>query len=298
MDVNGLYVAFCIVLFSKILGEIGQCPPIALLYAERLLRSTAPFVQTMTVNCIFGLAVALFEKVPTVTSLFDAIDAGVDPSVVEKGLSLFMRHHFVTFAGSFRWRSTLQLLSFCVSGDSQLCLKVFRDLLARARDTTLDFEQCWVPIVRVLIVLVRGGKTAYTIDLQTMLHNAKLSSTQWGSVFYSVLFPALPRNGREVAAVGLLKIVVNTFLNTMPVLEESPLFESLWFRVLSGVLEFGRAPGCDGKEEVTEMVAVALKVMKAAGAFGPKGQRMWEVTKASIEQVFPDVITSFLTDDE
>jgi hypothetical protein len=92
--------------------------------------------------------------------------------------------------------------------------------------------------------------------------------------------------------------VVNTFLNALPVLEESPLFESLWFRVLSGVLEFGRAPGCDGKEEVTEMVAVALKVMKAAGAFGPKGQRMWEVTKASIEQVFPDVMTSFLTEDE
>jgi hypothetical protein len=295
MDANGLYVAFCILLLTNITREIRQCPAIVQAYTERLLRSAAPFVQAMTVNCIFGLAIDLFETVPEILTLFDRIGQGVSPALIEKGLSLFMRRHFVLFAMGFRWRPVVRLLLFCIAAERELSLTVFRDLLARARDATLDFEQCWLPIVEVLVVLVRRGKTAYTADLQALLLTAKLSTTQWRDVFQYVLFPALSRGAPEVALFGMFTVVVNAFLYAVPVLDQSPLFESIWFRLLSGALELGRAHKGEGSEEIPELLAKALKVMSAAGAFRPQRQKMWELTKSNIEAMFPKVITGFLS---
>jgi hypothetical protein len=85
----------------------------------------------------------------------------------------------------------------------------------------------------------------------------------------------------------MLKTVLKTFLYALNALMESPLFQSIWFRILSGLLDAGKA----GKyhEELAEMLANALMVMRENGAFKTR-QKMWELTKSNIETSFPEVI--------
>jgi hypothetical protein len=293
LDANGLYVAFCVLFATKILGEIGQCPSIYITYIERLMSLEAPFVQSMTINCLFGLVIGLFETLPSVACLFDCIEQRVSLVLIEKGLSLFMRRHFVAFAGTYRWRSVLRLLSIGIVTDSQFSLTVFRDLLVRAREAAAHFDECWRPVLEVLVALVRSGRTAHTIELQTMLLTATLTPAQWCDVFNAVLFPALARGLRESAGVAMVKVAAKAFLSALPVLEQSPRFESIWFRILSQALELGRA---QGREEIPEILANALKVMSTSGAFSANRQKMWELTRLNIEAAFPDVIAAFLAE--
>jgi hypothetical protein len=94
----------------------------------------------------------------------------------------------------------------------------------------------------------------------------------------------------------MLKVVTNAFLCALNGLEQSPLFESIRFRILSSALELGRAQRCEGREEIPQLLANALKVMQATGVFSAKRQKMWELTKSNIGAAFPDVINTFLSE--
>jgi hypothetical protein len=91
----------------------------------------------------------------------------------------------------------------------------------------------------------------------------------------------------------MLKTVTNAFLYAIPVLIKSPLFESMWFRILSLTLDFGKTGTQAFKEEIPEILANALKVMQTSKAF--LTTKMWELTKSNIELNFPTLIQTFLS---
>jgi hypothetical protein len=226
----------------------------------------APLVQSMAINRLFGLVIALFESLPRVACLFDCIDRKVSLTIIEKGLSLFMRRHFVAFAGTHRWRSVFGLLSLGMVKDGQFSLIVFRDLLIRAREAAGHFHECWRPVLEVLVALIRSGKTAQTLG------NAPHRDPHADPVV------------RRLHRVAMFKVAANSFFYALPVLEKSPRFEGIWFRVLVQALE--RAQFGDGREEIPEILANALKVMKAARVFGANRPKLWELTKSNIEAAF------------
>jgi hypothetical protein len=112
-----------------------------------------------------------------------------------------------------------------------------------------------------------------------------------------VLFPTLAflgtRSPKGIPALLMLKTVMNAFLYALPKLMKSPLFESIWFRILSLALEFGKTGTKEVKEEVPEILANALKVMQTAKAF--LTNKMWDLTKSNIEMSFPAVFDELLS---
>jgi hypothetical protein len=184
-----------------------------------------------------------------------------------------------------KWKSVVKLLAFGISNESLVCKDLFEDLVGQ-RSGKLDFDECWVPVLHVYIEI----GNAKNVQLQSWLLSAEWSSNQWREVFNGVLFPALTY---RIGDLAMLETVLKTFLYALNALMESPLFQAIWFRILSGMLEAGRAQKYH--EELAEMLANALRVMRENGAFDTR-QRMWELTKSNIETSFPEVIRPLVDD--
>ena len=301
-DSNALYIAYCALLVEKICEAVKRIPSSVCPYYSRLLnKNSSVFVQSLVINYVFMLLMTFVDM-----SLLDLVGNMEQKAIqdhfeqIERGLCSLVEQHLEQVVRQGQYKSVMKLLSCGLAVESESSRVVFDKLIdaINASDCpTRDFRDFWLPVVQMETSMLVSKQTPsvanHEMRLQTMLLSSYLEEQQWREVFNSVLFPALAylttRKERGTSAVTLVKIVMSAFLFALPKLVKSPLFESIWFRLLSLALEL-----CKGEspEEVKEIFANALNVMKSSGAFINARQKMWQLTKSSIEAKFPNIINT------
>jgi hypothetical protein len=306
VESSGLYVAFCVLLAAQICTEIRKIPEVVAAFWQRLLGpASSLFVRGIVLNMSFLTVDQVFEFDHNAIRLLDGISQLPNDilqshfAVIEKGLALFFQKHIAEFVPLLKWKSALKLLFPGLVADSPIAVSLFADLAKCTGGLSLDYEECFAPMLDARVALFLASKTPSepAIELQTLLLSANLDVQQWREVFNSVLFPKLAflgtKNPKGIPALLMLKTVMNAFLYAISVLIKSPLFDSMWFRILSLTLEFGKTGIQEVKEEIPEILANALKVMQSSKAF--LTPRMWDLTKSNIQLSYPALIETFLS---
>ena len=305
-DVNALYIAYCALLVEKVCESVRRVPPSVYDYYSRLLNKDSPnFVQSIVVNFVF----MLLDAIPD----FDVLDILGDMDqkliqdhyeLIEAGLASLVERHLGEFVERWRYKSIMRLLSCGLVSEREQSRGLFEKIINAihlSENTHPEFHEFWFPVVQMEVSLLISkptpNLTEHQIRLQTMLLSSDLTEQNWREVFNSVFFPVLAylttRKDRGITAVVLVKTVMNTFLFALPKLVKSPLFESIWFRLLSLALELSKAEP-EHSEEVAAVFSNTLNVMKSSGAFMNARQKMWQLTKSSIDAVFPGMITDII----
>ena len=246
-----------------------------------------------------GFRIYLLELLNT---LSEAPNINHQIDLIEKWISIFLKSYSESFLQMNKFKGMLKLLQIGIISDSPKSSEIFLQISSIDDIIDKNFDDVRYPMIQIyttIILLHNMQKNSRNnleneimnitkfSDMKSLILNENTSANQWQLLFNDVFFPLTTK---KIQIENLLTLILDTFAFCAAKLQTLPLFESIWFRILSITLEFGQKCDPKAKEPIEKKLKGCLNEMMKKNIFNSTQTKLWNLTKSNIEKVFPELL--------
>lgn len=229
------------------------------------------------------------------------------------GFNYFLSYHLSSYVEMFQYQAAYFILVAGIGSVIPSAVEILHSIISKflelKEQPELDkFAEFWRPLLQVTVLFcVRDGTGPeeriflYFRDLQSLLSFNNVGSPtpqMWSDIFLKILFPAMNKLPKEIAAqkkqfpnineraIHMTKTVFKAYLLAFRSLSDLPSFESIWFQLVQSTIMLLPDGSADLKETIPELLNNALMVMKEEGIFESQDkEKMWIDSKTVVDKL-------------
>ncbi|OHT15701.1 hypothetical protein TRFO_13863 [Tritrichomonas foetus] len=297
-ETDQMRIAFCVIFAEKIFSEnktriSHKINHLSDFLVRTLKLKNGTFLPVITLNEAFVTLLNLWEYKENRENILDLLDKvsqvqeiSKQGDLIEKGLSIFFDKHFDSFIEMNKLSGVLNLLQIGLVNHSEKSFKLFDRFKSI---NSGSFDEVRFPLIQVnaALCLIDQTKSRNFSDMKDILLVKQTTAKQWELIFNNVLFPLTTKRTKYDDLLGL---ILDTFEFCIEEIKNLSLFEPMWFRILSLVLEYCKRCDSSIKTTIEGKLSSCIMEMKNQEIFNSSSPKLWNLTKLNVEAIFPSIV--------